>query len=221
MEMKRNIHRAFFFPPYAYSDRNLIEQIVINGEIIDLPKLKEPIVSIPPSPFYFDLLDSDQNYLRQKLQDIIDSLGFSGHVVLERTPGNFSGAFNLLILVINSNISSMELRSKDLQGAGPQRIIYSFDLSCCGAGTTPIPLQTMLPSTSGSKPLYAQLNKYNGLDIEEITFVNGCRTGVVKNIYSYDKDHRLIGTTNEIRKGFLSYPDAFSESYTYSPSGNI
>jgi len=77
-----------------------------------------------------------------------------------------------------------------------------------------------IKSALSSADLYYQKIKYDGLDIEEIEYGNGCSMGLVKNIYGYDADHRLNSVTNKIYKP-LMVEGRYNARYTYDAAGNI
>ena len=68
--------------------------------------------------------------------------------------------------------------------------------------------------------LFYQRMTFDGLNISQIEYYNGCITGRVKNSYLYDADHRLKETKN-----FMYTPtrvaDNYSSHYQYDKAGNI
>ncbi len=68
--------------------------------------------------------------------------------------------------------------------------------------------------------LFYQRLTFDGLNISQIEYYNGCTPGRIKNKYLYDADHRLIQTTN-----FMYTPtrvqDNYSSSYSYDLAGNL
>ena len=68
--------------------------------------------------------------------------------------------------------------------------------------------------------LYFQEITYSGIDISRIEYASDCQTGIFRNDYIYDGDHRIKQQINTIF-GDQQISDAYSTSYTYDLAGNI
>ncbi|MEM6966477.1 MAG: hypothetical protein AAF573_17060, partial [Bacteroidota bacterium] len=144
--------------------------------------------------------------LQTYLTAALDENGFLGEVSYDSVTHT--------IIVTNTNTSGITLIICDQSGP-------TFNVEeCCEAGILVPPLETNIPMTQ-NEDLYYQKNTYTGLDITRIELASDCISGLFRNDYIYDADHRVTQMNNKIFKHPEIITGRYNTTYTYDTVGNI
>jgi len=142
------------------------------------------------------------------ISEALDLNGFFGEV-------SFDEASNKIIIT-NTNVESIIILL-DFCNAKPLEFIVE---ECCEASDFTPPTELGI-STSLNGDLYYQAITYTGLDISRIELASDCTSGLIRNDYVYDANHRITAMNNTIFKHPEIIPGRYNATYSYDLVGNI
>lgn len=196
----------------------------ISGECGYLTSIILEENEIPVSPAINLNILSGAIQLEQVLDSLLQAYGYFGNAHVEvETDGipALGDPIQYNIFISNTTVDKVVFPLVDAHG---EKCAKGFGLSqgiCCepellptGTGGTPQLAYSPNPS------LFYEKLTYDGIDIDQIDMSLDCNLGMLRNVYAYDGDHRILEQANTLL-GTVHIPDAYSTSYTYDPAGNI
>jgi RHS repeat-associated protein len=167
--------------------------------------------SYPVSP-PLDLMDLNSSPILQSLiAEALDYYGYTGSVTVVSYKQGMATCYE--ITITNSNAPVIQFKSNAAVCA------QTVQQECCsrevpdngGGGTS---------GQANNFDLFYEKIDYDGLDISRIEYTSDCRTGKMRNDYTYDKNHRVTLQDNTIFNPERQ-DDWYTASFTYDAAGNI
>ena len=129
---------------------------------------------------------------------------------------NFAGLVDMHISIMNSNIQSAQI-----QFNGSADCIFAFEQrECCTIKGIDPGADIDWENMPANEDLFHESITYTGLDISMIEMIGSCTSGLIRNHYGYDADHRVTKVQNELYQPHF-IDGALSTNYSYDPAGNI
>jgi RHS repeat-associated protein len=167
--------------------------------------------SYPVNP-PLDLMDLNSSPILQSLiAEALDYYGYTGSVTVVSYKQGKATCYE--ITITNSNAPVIQFKSNVVVCA------QTLQQECCsrevpdngGGGTS---------GQANNFDLFYEKIDYDGLDISRIEYTSDCRTGKMRNDYTYDKNHRVTLQDNTIFNPERQ-DDWYTASFTYDAAGNI
>jgi RHS repeat-associated protein len=156
---------------------------------------------------------SDIALLEGELESAIFNSGIFGDLSVYSS--QVPGGFTFKIRIENTNATSISLI---FQNCGFD--IPFVELDCCNDSPPVSVSGTNFDVLSPNPDLFYEFLVYEGLDIKMIELGADCSVGYMRNIFSYDGNHRVTEMKN-IFYNPLPVFDSYNTSYSYDLAGNI
>ncbi len=150
--------------------------------------------------------------LIEYLEKGLDENGFLGEVSYDASAGQ--------VIITNTNAGEIFLVLEICDNSDEQKKVPFIVEECCEPSGFNPPVSLGIPTTLNDD-LYYQKNTYTGWDITRIELASDCVSGLFRNDYTYDANHRVTIMQNKIFKHPEIVTGRYNTSYQYDLAGNI